>query len=154
MYKKLSLVMLPTNEKASKGDLTIFGNNLIVASSILHLAQVSQHLYFTSDDEINNKVLKSDHNVDYEQNHVFKIIATTDNRIKNQMLLDGFDRIYPQPSQSFIEHFVSEYNKGNVITDVLVEYEYRHDDSVPYPKTLDGKSVLKINPDNTINCSI
>jgi hypothetical protein len=82
---------------------------------------------------------------------VFKIIATTDIRIKNQMLLDGFDRIYPQPSQQFIEHFVNEYNNENIITDVLVEYEYRHDDSVPYPKTLDGKSVLKINPDNTIN---
>lgn len=28
----------------------------------------------------------------------------------------------PSPSQSFIDKYVSEYNKGNIITDVMVEY--------------------------------
>ena len=60
----------------------------------------------------------------------------------------------PQPSTSFIEKFVEEYNKGNVITEVLVEYEYS------YRKNDDGENIgfkvheplmLKINPkDNTI----
>ena len=63
----------------------------------------------------------------------------------------------PQPSQQFIQKFVEEYNKGNIITDVLVEYELisneeyfgntvNPDDDVPY---FDER--LKINPkDNTI----
>jgi len=29
----------------------------------------------------------------------------------------------PQPSTSFIQKYIEEYNKGNVITDVMVEYE-------------------------------
>ena len=57
----------------------------------------------------------------------------------------------PQPSQSFIEKYVEEYNKGNVITDVLVEYEnsktfmeYEIGDYLKFPD-------LKVNPkDNTI----
>ena len=63
----------------------------------------------------------------------------------------------PQPSQQFIEKYIEEYNKGNIITDVLIEYELisneeyfgntvNPDNDVPY---FDEK--LKINPkDNTI----
>ena len=63
----------------------------------------------------------------------------------------------PQPSKQFIQKFVEEYNKGNVITDILVEYELisneeyflntiNPDDDVPY---FDER--LEINPkDNTI----
>lgn len=63
----------------------------------------------------------------------------------------------PQPSQQFIQKYIEEYNRGNVITDVLIEYELisneeyfgntvNPDDDVPY---FDEK--LKINPkDNTI----
>lgn len=32
--------------------------------------------------------------------------------------------ITPQIPQSFIEHYISEYNKGNIITEVMVEYEF------------------------------
>lgn len=53
----------------------------------------------------------------------------------------------PQPSQSFIEYFVSEYNQGNIITEVMVEYL----DSV----IIEGNQVvsagLKLSKDNTIN---
>ena len=64
----------------------------------------------------------------------------------------------PQPSQQFIQKFVEEYNKGNIITDVLVEYELisneeyfgntvNPDDDVPY-----FDENLKINPKyNTIS---
>ena len=92
-----------------------------------------------------------------------KIIATTDKSLMydtgkiSSSITCGDIPVYkslPQIPQSFIEHFVSEYNKERVITEVMVEYEYRHDESVPYPKTLDGEAVLKINPDNTINCLI
>ena len=51
-----------------------------------------------------------------------------------------------QPSQQFIQKYIEEYNKGNIIEDILVEYEYLLDDMgvVPYWN-------LKVNSkDNTI----
>ena len=58
-----------------------------------------------------------------------KVIATTDTSLKQfiytTMVIDEGD-IYqslPQPSQQFIEKYIEEYNKGNIIIDVLVEYE-------------------------------
>jgi hypothetical protein len=59
----------------------------------------------------------------------------------------------PQPSDSFIKYFIVEYNKGNVITDVMVEYEeaeeydkvYGHENKFPR---------LLINSDNTINIKL
>lgn len=76
-----------------------------------------------------------------------EVLATTDTSLN-----------LPQPSKQFIEKYIEEYNKGNVITDVLVEYELisneeyfgntvNPDDDVPY---FDEK--LKINPkDNSLN---
>ena len=52
----------------------------------------------------------------------------------------------PQPSQQFIQKYIEEYNKGNIITDVLVEYEYLLDDRAVLPYWN-----LKVNTkDNTI----
>ena len=77
-----------------------------------------------------------------KENQTFKkIIATTDKTLSQTSRTE-----IPQPSQQFIQKFVEEYNKGNVITDVLVEYEYLLDDNgvIPYWN-------LKVNPkDNTI----
>lgn len=59
----------------------------------------------------------------------------------------------PQPSQSFIEKFVEEYNKGNVITEVMVEYETI---TKRYGSCSIGEGVtmnveqLKVSKDNTI----
>ena len=90
------------------------------------------------------------HNPDWSK----QIIATTEASL--EIVSKGINPVYeqlPQPSQQFIE----EYNKGNVITDVLVEYELisneeyfgntiNPDDDVPY---FDER--LKINSkDNTI----
>lgn len=62
--------------------------------------------------------------------------------------------LIPHPSQSFIEKFVEEYNKGNVITEVMVEYEYsyrKNDDGEDIGFPVHEPLVLKINPkDNTI----
>ena len=58
-----------------------------------------------------------------------KIIATTDtslNYIEHDDTVPypkGVQIRLPQPSQQFITKYIEEYNKGNVITDVLVEYE-------------------------------
>ena len=83
-----------------------------------------------------------------------KVIATTDTLLKieingnrGNLLSDvSFDINLPQPSQQFIEKYIEEYNKGNVITDVLVEYEYLLDDRTVLPYWN-----LKVNTkDNTI----
>ena len=78
-----------------------------------------------------------------------KIIATTDeslkidNDITNQtsVIWDKTDiervivgsKSLPKPSDSFISKYIEEYNKGNQITDILVEYspkEYKIGDKV------------------------
>lgn len=87
-----------------------------------------------------------------------KIIAATDQElrikssIRNSNELDmnygKLEFILPQPSESFIEKYVTEYNKGNIITHVMVEYDwYGHPDDYNNPHGIK----LKINPkDNTI----
>jgi hypothetical protein len=55
----------------------------------------------------------------------------------------------PQPSQQFIEKYIECYNKDEIITDVLVEYNSSND-SLDYGGVYIPSS-LKINPkDNTI----
>lgn len=93
-----------------------------------------------------------------------KIIATTDESLKLNWVkvnsaydftLEQLSKnipCLPQIPESFIKYFVSQYNKGNLITEVMVEYilnetgNYREFDATP---ELNQK--LKINPDNTIN---
>ena len=130
-----------------------------------------QHLYIISDDEIKkgdyiyctitNAIEIAKYNHDYLIRDWKKVIATTDTSlyIHQKETISLPERVFylPQPSQQFIQKFVEEYNKGNIITDVLVEYELisneeyfgntiNPDDDVPY-----FDENLKINPkDNTI----
>jgi len=114
---------------------------------------IPQHLYILSDDEIkeddwiyhklDDKPIQVGE-IELEtlitcsnsnQYNYKKIIATTDESIsivKDSIRISQgrFDNVYriekrilPQPSQSFIKKYIEEYNKGNVITDVMVEYE-------------------------------
>ena len=89
-----------------------------------------------------------------KENQTFKkIIATT-----NKTLSQTNRTEIPQPSQQFIQKYIEEYNRGNIITDVLVEYELisneeyfgntvNPDNDVPY-----FDEDLKINPKyNTIS---
>lgn len=50
-----------------------------------------------------------------------KIISTTDLSITT--VDNGGDKSLPQPSKLFIQKYIEEYNKGNVIEKVLVEYD-------------------------------
>jgi hypothetical protein len=96
-----------------------------------------------------------------------EILATTDNSLLNTIytphisgeiskrMLNLFK--LPQPSQQFIEKYIECYNKGEVITDVLVEYENNYDLNYYTPpggieccEKIDNWK-LKVNPkDNTI----
>lgn len=82
-----------------------------------------------------------------------KIIATTDKSLfihqKETFTLPERVFYLPQPSQSFIEKYVEEYNKGNIISDVMVEHHPELYDGTETTANLSGR--LKINPkDNTI----
>lgn len=105
-------------------------------------------------------------------NNYKKIIATTDSSLYIQVSKwfradDWGGKEFlttnvnlPQILQSFIEYFISEYNKGNIITEVIVEYEEIKGRWVT-PTGMFGQGYygessykLKINSDNTINCLI
>lgn len=145
MFKKCKLVMLPSKEKAKPNDIVInitSNSMFIISKSTIdawnninskadHLKP--QHLYIISDDEIKNDDwwmyidLQGTPMFPNQDEEIFKhdkldkkIIASTDNLN------------LPQPSQSFITKYIEEYNKGNKIEDVLVEYEeYITDGWVP-----------------------
>lgn len=153
----------------------ILGTNIAKesTSSIKDLEDKSykaQHLYILSDDEIEerdfDKLLKQ--GLYFESsNEMIKIITT--NRIKtpgfykkiiattNTSLTVKAEKAgentwhnpLPQPSIQFIQKYTEEYNKGNIIKDVLVEYEW-----IDNPEQIPGVGDywdLKIHPkDNTI----
>jgi hypothetical protein len=129
-----------------------------------------QHLYITSDDEIKegdwyihsgtehstgseyhtlNQCHKSLWRQDLEwfidgmyATNCKKIIATTDSSLTHLVGYNNVEQSLPQPSQSFIQKYIKEYNKGRRITDVLVEYE--DDGKMSYPDV----RLLKVNPKN------
>lgn len=145
----------------------------------------NQHLYIISDDEIKendwflwkNKIYQASNKNTTKasvwsnefpkgvyaviQENCKKIIATTNTSLEflkycPEISEDTYKRtLLPQPSQQFIEKYIEEYNKGNIIKDVLVEYENIMCPKEPkcincYSKCLIGFK-LKINPkDNTI----
>lgn len=160
-FKRVKVVMLPTKEKSklwlSKGNtLTLWGNE-----NNNDKLGANQHLYFFSDEEIKEgdwyisamKSIISQHNgTEKLPDGWKKIIATTDKSLKvpidKAYMNFGETESLPHTSDSFIEKYIEEYNKGNIITEVMVEYK-------PYKMTLETGTkypeALKINPkDNTI----
>lgn len=147
--KRTQVVMLPTKEKANS--LWSYKNRKLYSNEQNNPNDIDEtiyyNLYFLSDEEIkegdywyiwldNNQICQADGmiitiNNHIKNNHIKKIIATTDKSLKIQ--IDGnrgnllsdvsFDIELPQPSQDFIKVFVGEYNKGNIIEWVDVEYE-------------------------------
>mgnify|MGYP003328080622 CR=1 FL=1 len=177
MLKKCKVVMLPTNEKA---ELSYYGQIALLENGRLHKAVHKsplyklQHLYILSNDEIkegdwcimldslgnvfSNPQQYTDPKTQHLNKRLRKIIATTDESLKlNKPLFAEKNKepewlILPQPSQSFIEKYVEEYNKDNVIIDVMVEYELNEELAiVQIQEGIDRVPtayILKINPKN------
>lgn len=178
-FKRAKAIMLSTNEKSLNSVFTIRSDKPYLMSErnspfkariydTKELYHTYYNLYFISDDEI--KV--GDHVFNIKDNHyggivnennlldakllsyIKKIIVTTDTSlkivIKNHNDFDS-EHLLSQPSQQFIEQFIEYYNKGEVITEVLVEYEI-YQDSINYHKDIwKNFERIKINPkDNTI----
>lgn len=178
--KKCKVVMLPT-KPIKQEDVTREGHfheGLLLQKEKLYLEGTLAHLYILSDDEIKegdwfyNPATKEtlyaskdmlSWNSDTTQEHKGwkKIVATTDKALKipkpQPNSLDMFCKLeetLPQPSEGFLNKFVEEYNKGNIITEVLVEYVEtdqvvkRFEEDEGYDSSM---TTLKVNPkDNTI----
>jgi hypothetical protein len=171
-FKKCKIVLLPTNKKAHKNDIARATYDRLVISAIDYNLCKKEHLYILSDEEIkegdwiyhvlddkpikvtNKSVFKDLKKV--RQYGYKKVISTTDDSLK--IIIDyegGSDNIdipipiynnLPKPSQGFIEKYIAEYNKCNIIKHVMVEY-------LDEP-TLDGDwekySTLKVSSNNII----
>ena len=176
-FKKGKVVMLSTNEPSKIGNLATYQKRSlakVIKEGVNPIGSIVQfwNLYIISDDEIKkgdyiyctitNAIEIAKYNHDYLIRDWKKVIATTDTSlyIHQKETISLPERVFylPQPSQQFIQKYIEEYNRGNIITDVLVEYELisneeyflntiNPDDDVPY-----FDENLKINPkDNTLN---
>jgi hypothetical protein len=168
----LQVVMLPTNETANMALIGV-GKKVKLFEHPSHAYALSktiqpQRLYILSNEEIevddwyydfhNQEVCQSNFtHLPLEFGNCKKIIATTD----RQLVIEGkapsgdiaWRHPLPQPSEEFITHYVEEYNKGNVIDEVQVEYEKWIGKNYvgEFSTDQDFNYKLKINPDNTIN---
>lgn len=174
MYKQHELVMLAINSKhLTHGQPWLHHKKLTChtgAADVVTTPEIEsgyckpQHLYILSDDEIkegdwyHNSI---DNSIKQASDWIYvstckKIIATTntslilhDNSKNNKcfgtQLSGKCSHILPQIPTSFIQYFIEQYNNGNVITKVNVEYVIWTQDI----KT--GKFSLFINPFNCIN---
>ena len=164
-FKKAKVVMLPNNQQTKYlmvySDVEKTKGKLILNGLKNDEYKEYQHLYIISDDEIKlfDWVYNNKENIveqitsktqlifvleESKENQTFKkIIATTDSSLG-----------LPQPSKQFIQKYIEEYNKGNVITDVLVEYESDFNSCFCTKDICNGNNCLKklkVNPkDNTI----
>ena len=108
----------------------------------------------------------------FKYEDVKKIIATTDTSLYREESCTGYTETrsrtfyskkpLPKPSKQFIEKYIEEYNKGEIITNVLVEYEEwcncngsikmrKHLRTTKCDKCIEWEE-LKINPkDNSLN---
>lgn len=168
MFKRNRVIMLPTNEKAKIGDIIQCNNphksriawknklgicsfhddeNVITEWQPIHLNIISNEEIKEGDwcyDELRICLWRKTKEITCNGEIYHKIIATTDKSLG-----------LPQPSQSFIQKYVSEYNKGNIITEMMIEYE----NSKPYSTSgkefgskefIEANLQVKVDKDNTI----
>jgi len=115
--------------------------------------QEYQDLYFTSDELIK----KGWKGIAYKNNVKGKIFKHfyTENTWYNdaEIVVVSTDKSLglPEPSIEWIQYYIQEYNKGNIITKVMVEYDYTLGNEEDERGNLIPVEIFKVNPDNTIN---
>lgn len=169
-WEKHKVVMLPTEAsllRVEDGEL-VYGKK--ICQNTINFK--CQHLYVLSNEEIRvgdwcisdlagAKPFICTNLLYAETYNCKKIIATTDTSLSPKLHIGEIvdesypkefrSSILPQPSQSFIQTYIEEYNKRNIITEVLVEYELSSSFADIEILNKDFETKLKINPeDNTI----
>ena len=167
MVKDCKVVMLPIDKKAKFNDLVInpFFDWLFQFKH-QNCTEYAQHLYILSDEEIKQgdwildiknpikpRQVKTKHLLEDLFDTEKKIIATTDSSLTREIFGLGETAMcpLPKPPQSFIDKFVEQYNKENVIENVMVEYVinnkgYDKKEDFPYQEC----EILKVNQSNEI----
>jgi hypothetical protein len=145
MYVKSKVVMLQVKEKVN-------GSNIIVKNEQFNSLgfgygngiKNAQHLYFISD----KKIREGDtfiYSYDNNNSYLLTCLIITDLIIISQERfnvgdISDWNKKYckkviastnpslnlPKPLQSFINKYITEYNKGNIIEEVMIEYEEYH----------------------------
>ena len=150
---QLQNLYIISDDKIKEGDW-VYENNLNQETQIYQVYDRNNELGFFRFRNVFVELSKS---------NCKKIIATTDSSLTLTGLQSRSSKDFsilslPQPSQQFIEKYIEEYNKGNVITDVLVEYESDFNSCFCTKDICNGNNCpkkLKVNPkDNTITIKI
>jgi hypothetical protein len=163
MWKKCKVVMLPTNGKAILGLGLSKQGKLIQYDLPVDIENdqyfQKQHLYILSDNEIKegdwyydeeNNIIDQLHKNELPMSYDEKVITSTDSsllQLKSYKSGANINMSLPSIPQSFIDLFVSEYNKGNKIEEVMVKYIHDNGETFVPMNTL----YLWLNTDNTIN---
>lgn len=177
--RQCNVIMLPTNEKARIGEITSnltmpylfimddrvfkawntsYHNNIIDS---YHL--IGNNLYFTSDEEIK----EGDYYYSFTADAWFKqgrLSFTNPNERLCKKIISSTDTSLglPQPSPAFIKKYISEYNKGNIIEKIMVEYfkihvgwepDYSFEDEGIEGSKETYQFIPKVSKDNTITIS-
>ena len=162
-YQEAEVVMLATKQYHSDIE---FDDTLQLVRHKGYANKNGQHLYIVSNEKIkesdwyiwldNSQICRAETDImiinqHIKNGHIKKIIATTDEYIGYTDIrvspVKNFC-IYPQPSDSFIKKYIEEYNKSNIITKGLVEYEIGK--SYSGNSGLEVKQWLKVDSNNTI----
>jgi hypothetical protein len=171
-YIQGKVVMIASNRESKLYLMQGDKRNTILCRSSINYKQESfpnqqnQHLYITSDD----KIKEDDWCYDSKHNIVFKCdtiapytvckddskhISLLDDNLKRSFEIENCKKIIattdtslglPSPSESFIKAYIEAYNNGNVIDDVLVEYESIYADRA----TNTWEFILKLKDSNII----
>lgn len=131
-----------------------------------------------TDYELYQATIKDSVDLFSSANNYKKIIATTDSslkiegecKIRSGKRIERFptESMLPQIPSSYIQYYIEQYNKGNVIEEVVVEHEYNTDSEAyndllkddyykKFPEELPNCIIVnkpKVNSDNTINIVI
>ena len=114
-----------SDDKIKKGDWCYDKSNNRIVKIIYKHPKTKSHYFVSANVNTEDEILKKGYSVELEE--LKKIIATTDTSltITTYYEIEGNQQIQlPQPSQQFIEKYIESYDKSEVITDVLVEYEF------------------------------
>lgn len=147
-YIDANVVMLQCKDDENASPSALYlrksTNQLHYEGHVMTSDTLNQHLYITSNEEIKEgdyfiyptikglSIAKHDYTEDITPTNLKgkKIIATTDSSLTIEITKSNDNIFYipttelkslPQPSKEFIQSYIEFYNKGEVITDVLVE---------------------------------
>lgn len=181
-YKEHHVVMLDSYGKQSnlflKGKpsdvlLKLEYNTNPPLHGIRDLGWQYQFLYIMSKDDIHegdwfyssshNKVFKcvNEDDLEHYNGDLYKIIATNNvdiNEPTHKVPKYTTYAVLPKPSAIFLEYFVEKYNTHNLVTKVLVEYDYKLITSAYFDSLANTNIIpctydylLKVNPNNEIS---